>query len=52
MRRLTPLVAVLVLSATPVLAGGLSTPSLPSTGILSLAAAGVVAAIYLARRKR
>ncbi len=52
MQRFLPVAAVLTLSATPALAGVVMGPSLPSSGILSLAAAGVVAAIYLARRKR
>ncbi len=50
MQRLLPLIAVLAVSAQPALAGG-STP-LPTPSILGLAAAGVVAAIYLVWRKR
>ncbi len=53
MQRLLPLIAVLSVSAQPALAGITLPPNgLPSSSILSLTAAGVVAAIYLARRKR
>ncbi len=38
--------------ATPAFAGDMAEPRLPAPGILSLAAAGVVAVIYLVRRKR
>ena len=53
MQRLLPTITILALSTQPALAG-LNPPTngLPSSSILSLAAAGVVAAIYLAWRKR